>query len=164
MSNSRHGMSKTRLYHLWNMMNQRCNNPNSENYKNYGACGIQVCLEWQDPFKFMGWALLNGYQEDLSIERLDPSLGYEPNNCTWIPMEDQAINKKKSSKNTSGYVGVSYHKGKEAWVARVTVNRKRIEIGKFDTALEAHKARKQYFIDNGLSEHLRVYELQHAND
>jgi hypothetical protein len=111
----------------------------------------------------MAWALLNGYTDKLTIERKNFTFGYTPKNCTWIPAECQAGNRGMTVKNTSGYVGVNWHKKKEKWFARVTIKNKRIEIGKFDDALEAHQARKQYFIDNNLQEHLRIYELQHQH-
>ncbi len=155
-------ISDTRLYHLWNQMIQRCNNPNASNFNNYGARGITVCAEWLDPYLFMGWALLNGYRDGLTIDRIHNNQGYNPDNCRWVTNEIQGINKRKSKKNTSGYVGVSWHKQKEKWVARVTVKRVRFEIGLFDTPEQAHLARKQYFTDNNLLEHLATYERQHS--
>lgn len=163
MSNARHGLSNTKLYHVWDTMNQRCSNPNSTKYSEYGGRGIVVCDDWKEPYLFMGWALLNGYKETLTIERVDPDKGYCPDNCTWIPAADQALNKRMSSKNTSGYSGVSFHKGTGKWAARVTVNSVRKQLGRFITPEEANTVRKQYFIDNNLQEHLRVYELQHKN-
>lgn len=163
MSNSRHGMSKTRLYHIWTQMIQRCHNTESTGYEKYGAKGIEVTEEWHDPYLFMGWALLNGYRENLTIERKDGRLGYSPDNCTWIPCEQQAFNQGKSSRNTSGYVGVSFHKGTGKWAARVTVAGKRKQIGRYDTPEEANQVRLGYFEKHGLEEHLKLHERQHSS-
>ena len=154
----------TRLFRTWESINGRCHNPNYSGYDKYGAKGITVCNTWQKHSNaFMAWALLNGYTDKLTIERIDFTKGYSPENCMWIPLACQAGNRGKSNRNTSGYVGVNYHTKKKGWIARVTIEGRRKEIGKFSTAEEAHLARKQYFIDNDLAEHLRVYELQHRN-
>lgn len=158
---TRSAISSTRLYHIWVQMIQRCNNPKSTTYHKYGLKGIKVCDEWHDPYKFMGWALLNGYRDGLTIDRENFNLNYTPENCRWVTTEIQGINRRKTKRNTSGYVGVSWHSQKQKWVARVTVKKKRFEIGLFDNAEQAHLARKQYFIDNNLLEHLATYERQH---
>ena len=162
MSNSRQGMSHTRLYRIWSQMIQRCHNPKSTGYAKYGEKGIAVCDAWHEAYQFMGWALLNGYRDNLTVERINHKLGYYPENCTWIPLADQAMNQGKKVTNTSGFVGVSFHKGTGKWAARVSVSGKRMQLGRFETAEEANTVRKQYFIDNNLTEHLRVYELQHS--
>ena len=160
---SRGAITKTKLYHVWDTMYQRCLNPNSSGYSKYGAKGITLCDEWKDPYHFMGWALLNGYRDGLTIERVDFTSNYCSKNCKWIPAEYQAQNRGKSVKNTSGFVGVNWHADKECWIARVTIKGKRIEIGKYNSAKEAHLARGNYFRDNNLLENLRTYELQHKN-
>lgn len=156
-----HGLSNTKLYKTWASMINRCHNPKASNFNKYGAKGIVVCDSWQDPRNFMSWALVNGYSENLTIERIDFTKEYSPQNCKWIPLKDQAKNSCKRQTNTSGFVGVSYHKQKKKWIARVTIQSKRIEIGKYDSAEEAHDARKQYFISNNLPELLEIYERQH---
>jgi len=65
-------------------MKQRCNNPNDPAYEWYGAKGIKVCDEWHDFVPFMEWALENGYEEGLTIDREDSDGDYEPSNCRWI--------------------------------------------------------------------------------
>lgn len=163
MSNARHGLAKTRLYHVWDSINQRCNNPASSGYAKYGAKGVQLCPEWQDAYQFMGWALLNGYRENLTIERIDVYGHYCPANCTWVPVEDQFVNRRKQANNTSGYVGVSYHKEKQAWVARVTHKGKRKQLGTYPTAEKANQARLDHFKANNMQEHLKAYDLQQQN-
>lgn len=92
-----HGLRKHPLYNIWAGMKQRCNNFNSLAYKNYGGRGIKICKEWDDSFKnFYNWAIKNGYNDNLTIERINNDDGYNPNNCKFIPFEDQAKNKRSS--------------------------------------------------------------------
>lgn len=91
-----HGESRTRLYHTWKAIRGRCNNPNIRSYKDYGARGITVCEEWSDYLTFKDWALQNGYNDTLSIERIDVNKGYCPENCCWIPMNEQSKNRRNT--------------------------------------------------------------------
>lgn len=94
---TKHGESKTRLYKIYTGMQSRCYREYTKSYKSYGAKGITICDEWNESFlKFKEWALNNGYQEDLSIERVDPSGNYEPSNCKWIARKLQNDNKKNT--------------------------------------------------------------------
>lgn len=90
----KHGMTGTQLFKCWQGIKNRCNNPNMENYPNYGGRGITYCKEWQNFEPFMNWALANGYQEGLSIDRIDVNGNYEPSNCRWITMKEQCRNKR----------------------------------------------------------------------
>lgn len=90
-----HGKSNTLQYEIWKSMKQRCYNSNNKDYPNYGGRGIKVCDEWKDDFlTFYHWAKYNGYKRHYTIERINPSGNYEPSNCTWIPNEQQALNRK----------------------------------------------------------------------
>lgn len=88
-----HGMSGTRLHHIWKSMKQRCNNPKCVSYKNYGAKGITVCEEWKSFQIFMEWALNNGYDDNLTLDRINPYEGYCPSNCRWATYQEQGNNK-----------------------------------------------------------------------
>lgn len=91
----KHNMSKDRLYHIWGSMKGRCYNSKMRNYKNYGGRGITVCDEWRNDFlKFKEWALKNGYNECLSIDRIDVNGNYEPSNCRWVTWKVQNWNKR----------------------------------------------------------------------
>lgn len=85
-----------RLYNIWRGMMDRCFNPKSISYPHYGAKGRTVCSEWWDVRSFFSWALANGYDENLTIERLSSFGNYEPNNCEWILLKWQNQNTTKS--------------------------------------------------------------------
>lgn len=92
-NNIKHGMTGTKLYGVWNTMINRCENPNTKSYCDYGAKGISVCEEWHDAKNFFDWALANGYKEGLEIDRIDTSGGYCSENCRWITRLKNANNK-----------------------------------------------------------------------
>jgi len=89
LENCIHGDAKrnnrAKLYKIWIGMKSRCYNPSRWDYKYYGKKGIIVCNEWRDDYNdFKLWAILTGYQEGLSIDRINSSGNYEPKNCQWI--------------------------------------------------------------------------------
>ena len=88
---------KKRLYSIWHNMKSRCYNPNTEKFKYYGGKGISVCEEWKNNFKaFYDWAVANGYRDDLTIDRINGSKGYSPDNCKWSDMTQQNNNTSKN--------------------------------------------------------------------
>lgn len=90
---STHHETNTRLYEIWHGMKQRCNNPNSKDARNYYNRGISICREWSESFEvFRDWALLNGYRDDLSIDRIDVNGDYSPDNCKWSTAKEQCRN------------------------------------------------------------------------
>lgn len=90
----KHGMGRTKIYSTWQNMKQRCYNEKCKSYKDYGARGIEVCPEWlNNPKSFFDWAMANGYDKNLTIERKDVNGNYCPENCCWISHPEQAKNK-----------------------------------------------------------------------
>lgn len=91
-----HGMSDTRIYHIWVQMKARCYNAGVQGYNHYGGRGIKVCDEWKGAngfWNFYNWANKNGYKENLSIDRIDVDGDYCPQNCRWVTYKEQAMNR-----------------------------------------------------------------------
>lgn len=152
----KHNGCKERLYSIFRGMISRCENKNSISYSNYGDKGVTICEEWRKSYqKFKEWALNNGYQDSLSIDRINPYGNYEPSNCRWATSEVQARNTRTLQKNnTTGYKGVFFNENTNNYKAVITVNYKIIRLGTFSTALEAATIREQYIIDNDLEHSL----------
>lgn len=86
-----HGEAGTRLYQIWRDIKRRCLNPEDKNYKYYGKKGISICGEWQNDYLiFKKWALSSGYTSNLTIDRINHKGNYEPSNCQWITLSENA--------------------------------------------------------------------------
>lgn len=89
------GNQETPLHWIWRTMLSRCSNPNNKNYKHYGGRGISVCQEWQQSFvNFYKWALSNGYDQGLQIDRKNNNGNYEPSNCRFVTCQVNQSNKR----------------------------------------------------------------------
>lgn len=92
----KHGLTKHPLFQVWADMKQRCTNKNMREYKNYGGRGITYCDEWKEFLPFYNWAMESGYKRGLSLDRINVDGKYCPANCRWIPMPEQAGNKRNN--------------------------------------------------------------------
>lgn len=81
-----------KLYNSWSAMKHRCLYPSDTHYNYYGGRGITICEDWLDYEKFKEWAIKNGWQNDLTIDRIDYDKNYEPSNCRWVDMKTQHNN------------------------------------------------------------------------
>lgn len=92
---------KLRIYRIYAGMHSRCENENCDHYKDYGGRGITVCSQWSGKdgfFHFYKWAMENGYNNELSIDRIDNDKGYYPDNCRWANVDMQINNRRTSRK------------------------------------------------------------------
>lgn len=120
-----HGQKNTRLYQTWKGMKDRCYRENNASWPEYGGRGITVCDEWRDSFEaFYDWSMKNGYNDSLTIDRVDNDAGYGPDNCRWVDTVSQQNNKRNNhiiefngERHTmaewSRISGVEYHKLKD---------------------------------------------------
>lgn len=80
-----------RLRKIYLHILRRCYEPNNKDYNIYGGKGIKVCAEWlNNPNSFYQWSILNGYDKELTIDRIDENKGYAPDNCRWVSREENA--------------------------------------------------------------------------
>lgn len=94
---TKHGNRHTKLYHRWCSMRRRCTDSKNKWYNAYGGRGISVCEEWDKSFEaFYKWAQDNGYNESLTLDRIDNYGNYEPANCRWVTMKVQSNNRRSS--------------------------------------------------------------------
>lgn len=116
----KHNLSNSRIFHIWTGMKQRCYNKNSPKFHRYGGRGISVCDEWLHDFQaFYDWSMDHGYDDDLTIDRINNDGNYEPSNCRWVTAKEQANNvsynlifemngKKQTLKQWSEDLGINY--------------------------------------------------------
>lgn len=153
---TKHGDAHARLYKIYHGMLNRCYLKTTIHFHNYGGRGITVCDEWKENYEvFRNWALNNGYQDNLTIDRKNVNGNYEPENCQWLSQHLQQRNKQAVPNCSSKYVGVSRCKGTNFWLSYVKINRKMKSLGRFPSELEAAKTRDQYILNNNL-EHFRL--------
>ena len=83
----------TAIYNTWNRMLHRCYDTKNHKFKRYGQRGIKVCDEWKNNYNnFYNWAINNGFQIGLSIDRINNDGNYEPSNCQWATRKQQMNN------------------------------------------------------------------------
>lgn len=92
-----HGLCRHKLYSVWIGMKNRCYNEKQRNYHNYGGRGIKMCDEWRDDFLFFyNWAIENGWQEGLQLDREENDKDYSPDNCRFITRKENIDNRRVS--------------------------------------------------------------------
>ncbi|MBT2657451.1 hypothetical protein J7E81_19825 [Bacillus sp. ISL-18] len=107
-----HGQAGKRLYKIWQGMIQRCTNKNHTQWHDYGGRGIRICTEWLTFEPFYRWSMENGYEDHLTIDRIENNKGYNPLNCRWADMFVQAKNKRSNT--------YFYYKGEQLILADIS--------------------------------------------
>lgn len=135
---------KNRLYHAWSEMKRRCKGA-STNSKYYSDKGISYCADWEDYDAFANWAIANGYEAGLEIDRIDGDKGYCPSNCRWVTHKQNSRNRKARANNTTGVAGVQARVNRTGTIsfrAVIATDGGKINLGTYKTVEEAAKARK----------------------
>lgn len=125
-----HGKCHTRLHNIWKSMIERCTRKTHEAYHNYGGRGITICDEWKKFEPFYEWGIANGYDDKLTLDRIDVNGNYEPSNCKWSTYKEQGNNRRTNTLMTfngetktqsmwADETGISYdvisHRLKRGW-------------------------------------------------
>ncbi|WP_157351241.1 RusA family crossover junction endodeoxyribonuclease [Aliarcobacter butzleri] len=156
----KHGLCRHPLYTVWQNMKRRLKGKDHQSIVYYSD--KEICKEWLNDFKaFYDWSISNGWQEGLSIDRIDSKGNYNPSNCRWATKTVQTINTCEDTTrkdNSSGYTGVWEDKRNpntiNRWVAEIRVNGKKISLGRFKTAKDGALAYDNYIKSNNLDYHL----------
>ncbi len=127
----RHGYRHTKLYNTWRGMKERCTN---RNHKNYSLYKDRWYKDWDSFVTFKDWALANGYEDGLTIDRIDSTKGYHPNNCRFV---SAAVNTSKGNKER-GYLyyikskWVAYEEALKLTQLKPSTFSYRVSVGKYD--------------------------------
>lgn len=142
-----------RLHLCWYNMIRRCYDPDCPGYENYGGRGIEVCEEWKsDSYAFDRWALANGYDDTLTIDRIEPDGNYTPENCRWANRSVQSMN--RTTCNATGYIGVNVSSDGIRYYGALRVGLRRVSLEMARTPLEAAIIRDRYIVEHGLQNKL----------
>jgi len=136
---TKHGGWKKSSYNTWRAMIRRCNNPKDKDYPKYGGKGVSVCPEWLDYATFA--KDMGEPQGDETLDRIDVYGNYEPSNCRWAGLTQQARNVRVRANSETGVTGVVFYKNR--YYAKITVKKKNYYSKVFNTIEEAAAARKE---------------------
>lgn len=124
------GLTKHRLYTIYNGIIGRCLKPKTNGYSRYGGKGLSICKEWLDDYmNFYNWAMANGYKDGLSIERIDNNTGYEPANCKWI--EKHLQSRHMITNKVIKYKGKTHCMAEWAEILGINYNTLQSRLGKY---------------------------------
>lgn len=158
MNKKRYGNELHPLYTRWLSMNQRCNNPNHKQYRDWGGRGICISNELK---KFNDYVSivenLPNYSLDNSLDRIDNNKDYSKDNLRWTSSNTQVANQRPNSRGFNKYTGVGWSKAHNRWVARVSYKGKVLLSKVTLTEEEALTARNQFIIDNDLPHPIQTY-------
>ena len=134
-----------RIGNIFQGMKNRCYNENDKSYRWYGEKGIKICDEWlNNPLLFEKWSLNNGYQDNLTIDRIDENKDYSPGNCQWITLEN---NTKYKSTTSLIEINGEIHTGKD-WARILGFGINRINIYVREYGMENTKRFIEKYMEN----------------
>lgn len=141
MGVTKHGLKQHPVYQVWKGMRKRCNNPNEPGWKNYGGRGITICERWESAANFI--ADMGERPKGMTLERIDNTLGYSPENCKWATMKEQSLNKRNNRNLTfDGRTQCHKHWARELGIARRTLDERLIKYP-IEIALGTPKRRRR---------------------
>lgn len=136
-----HGKTKSREYRARYDMFSRCYDEKHPGYPEYGGAGITVCARWLESFENF-YEDMGDCPEGMSLDRIDPSGNYSPENCRWTTLSVQSYNTKIKCTNTSGRTGVYWNERDSVWVAQIGYQGKVFRLGQSHSFEEAVKLRE----------------------
>lgn len=153
------GRSKTVEYGIWRGMLERCQNPKSSAYRNYGGRGIKVCDRWQDFRTFLADMGPRPSNEH-SIDRTDPNRNYEPDNCKWVFKSQQGKTKRPEFYRNFTVCGVTMYSTEWAEVCCITRERmrQRFKIYSPEEAVCTYSRARQWLKEKHGIENVPVFE------
>ena len=140
-----HGLRKKRIYKIWVDMRTRCNNENSKSYYTYGNRGIKVCYSWNSSFENFYNDMKKGYNNSLTIERIDNDKGYFKENCRWATNTEQARNKNNNTLNEEIVKVIRYY-----------FNKKRYGVSRIASAINICRSNVYHVVKNNTWKNIGV--------
>ena len=132
------------LYRRWWQMHNRCENPKDAAYHRYGARGIFVSEQWDTPQKFYEWAVPNGFQPHLTLDRIDNDKEHSPDNCRWATRQEQVDNRQCSMRlGGSLLTDLCKQRGVSAKIARRRMHRGETDIERILSPTHLFDTRKR---------------------
>lgn len=147
--NSCENGKKTKCYHTWTGMLERCYDSKlKEREPTYKEC--RVCKEWHNFQNFAEWYENNYYQIPGEVMCLDKDILfkgnkiYSPQNCVFVPQNINTLFTKRNNFRGDTPIGVQYHKRNNVYISQCSFGDKQKYLGSFDNPQEAFQVYKEF--------------------